>query len=205
MATVDYALTTLSRVKDRLQVDNNNHDAFLEQLINTATSLIERYCSRRFQETTYTNQVYTIDGNRNNQLVLKQAPVKSITSIERRLGSPDNPNWDAMLTNNYILEEDGDAGIVNLLGGVTIARSALRVTYTAGFKFDFPNSGDSDKHELPHDITDACERIVGRLFKNRDNDHMSQENIEGSSATFKTTLQDIDKEILDKYVRLRTV
>ena len=204
--TVDYALTTLSRVKDRQNITISDHDDTIKRMINTATDLIERYCNRRFKEQTLTNEVYTIKANRNNQLVLKQAPVSSIIDVEERIGNPDNPNWTSMLTSNYILDEDGKSGILNLLGGVVTGKSILRVSYTAGYKIDFDNAGDPSLHELPHEITDESETIEITLFKRKDGDHTRRENTGGgSSSDYKGLLQEIDRNILDSYVRQRIV
>lgn len=80
-----YALTTLARVKDRLQITQPDFDAVLTRMINASTDFIERECGKsglerfpndgHFAQKTYTNEVYTVRGKRQNFLVLRNAPV----------------------------------------------------------------------------------------------------------------------------------
>jgi hypothetical protein len=80
-----YALTTLSRVKDRLQQNDTSFDSVLTRLINGATDFIERECGKsglemypndgHFVQKTYTHEVYTAKGRKQERLVLRNAPV----------------------------------------------------------------------------------------------------------------------------------
>jgi len=80
-----YALTTLSRVKDRLQISPPDFDALLTRLINGATDYIERECGKtgleygsnagHFAFGAYTNEVYSVRGKKQQYLVLRNAPV----------------------------------------------------------------------------------------------------------------------------------
>jgi hypothetical protein len=84
-----YALTTLQRVKDRLQVNNTDSDTVLTRLVNGATDFIERECGKtgleaypndgHFIQKTYTNEVYTAQGRKQQRLVLRNAPVTYLT------------------------------------------------------------------------------------------------------------------------------
>lgn len=80
-----YALTTLQRVKDRLQINGTSSDALLTRCINAATDLIERACGKtaiefypndgHFVQKKYVNEVYSVHGTRQNHLLLRNAPV----------------------------------------------------------------------------------------------------------------------------------
>ncbi len=80
-----YALTTLQRCKDRMQISNTESDTGLMRTINSATDLIERECGKsgldmypndgHFMQKTYTNEVYTTRGRNQQSLVLRNAPV----------------------------------------------------------------------------------------------------------------------------------
>jgi Phage gp6-like head-tail connector protein len=80
-----YALTTLQRVKDRLNINNSNSDVVLTRMINSVTDFIERECGKtgleffpndgHFVQKTYTNEVYTARGHKQTRLVLRNAPV----------------------------------------------------------------------------------------------------------------------------------
>lgn len=80
-----YALTTLQRVKDRLDLTINDKDAVLTRMINGATDFIERECGKtgleaypndgHFVQKKYVNEVYTARGIKQQRLVLRNAPV----------------------------------------------------------------------------------------------------------------------------------
>jgi hypothetical protein len=80
-----YALTTLARVKDRLQISQNDSDAVLTRVINAATDFIERQCGKtgmesypndgHFIQKKYVNEVYSINGTKQIYLPLRNAPV----------------------------------------------------------------------------------------------------------------------------------
>lgn len=80
-----YALTTLARVKNRLAISGSGSDTVLTRMINSATDFIERECGKsglerypndgHFIQKTYTNEVYSVRGKRQEKLVLRNAPV----------------------------------------------------------------------------------------------------------------------------------
>ena len=80
-----YALTTLARVKNRLAISGSGSDTVLTRMINSATDFIERECGKsglerypndgHFIQKTYTNEVYSVHGKRQEKLVLRNAPV----------------------------------------------------------------------------------------------------------------------------------
>lgn len=80
-----YALTTLQNVKNRLQINNTDSDTVLTAYINAATDFIERECGKtglesypndgHFMQKTYTNEVYTAKGPKQQRLVLRNSPV----------------------------------------------------------------------------------------------------------------------------------
>jgi len=82
---VPYALSTLARIKDRLQLTANDHDAVLTRMLNGVTDYIERECGKsgmemypndgHFLQKTYTNEVYSVRGKHQIYLPLRNAPV----------------------------------------------------------------------------------------------------------------------------------
>src|ERR1039458_7578606 len=80
-----YSLTTLQRVKDRLEITIDDKDAVLTRMINAATDYIERECGKtglemypndgHFMQKKYLNEVYTAQGRKQERLVLRNAPV----------------------------------------------------------------------------------------------------------------------------------
>ena len=77
-----YALTTVQRVKDRLQITVSQFDTLLERMVNHATDYIERETgNRRFAFSTWTAEIYSAYGPRQKYLPLRNAPVTFITLI----------------------------------------------------------------------------------------------------------------------------
>ncbi len=73
-----YALTTLSRVKKRLDFADavTDWDTILTRMINSATDWVERETGgRRFAMTQYVNEVYSASAPRQKRLTLRQGPV----------------------------------------------------------------------------------------------------------------------------------
>jgi hypothetical protein len=95
-----YALTTLSRVKDRLDIIIPDNDAVLTRIINGATDFIERECGKtgletypndgHFVQKTYTTEVYSASGKKQIHLVLRNTPVSYlIVTGNLTQGSPN--------------------------------------------------------------------------------------------------------------------
>ncbi len=196
---LSYALTTVARVKTRMSIDASGFDTLLLYLINSVTDLVEGECNRRFKETTYTNEVYSISGS--GLLILKQAPVSTVTSIQYRAGLKSNPTWTDFATDDWELLEDGSTGIIEFHGSSNRGINNLRATYVAGYKINFANYGDNNTHTLPADVTDLVERIVVKLFKRREAEGKSQDSFNNGSITWKDTLSAEDLATLAKYRR----
>jgi hypothetical protein len=84
-----YALTTLQRVKDREQINIADNDLVVMRIINGVTDFIERQCGKsgmerfpndgHFVRKTYTNEVYSIRGTKQEYLILRNSPVAYLT------------------------------------------------------------------------------------------------------------------------------
>lgn len=196
---LSYALTTVARVKTRMSIDASGFDTLLLYLINSVTDLVEGECNRRFKETTYTNEIYSIGGS--GLLILKQAPVSTVTSIQYRAGLKSNPTWTDFAADDWELLEDGSTGIIEFHGSSSRGVNNLRATYVAGYKINFTNYGDTNTHTLPADLTDLVERIVVKLFKRREAEGKSQDSFNNGSITWKDTLSAEDQSTLAKYRR----
>lgn len=80
-----YALSTLQRVKDRLQITVTDFDSVLTRILNSVTDFMERECGKsglemypndgHFLQKTYTNEVYSVRGAKQIYLPLRNAPV----------------------------------------------------------------------------------------------------------------------------------
>lgn len=196
---LSYALTTVARVKTRLTITVSAHDTILLYLINSVTDFIEGECNRRFKETAYTDEVYSISGN-GNLLILKQAPV-SVISLQYRAGLKSNPNWTDFNLDDWEVLEDGESGIIKFHGGIR-GTNSVRVSYVAGYKINFANYGDVSTHTLPADLTDLAERLAIKLFKRRESEGKEREVMGNSMTIWKDLVGPEDMETINKYRRI---
>jgi hypothetical protein len=214
--TYPFALTTLARVKDRLQINNNDSDSVLVRTINATTDYIERECGKsglekvpndgHFMRKTYTNEVYSVNGTRQIFLVLRNAPVSALTSFQWRAGTPSNPNWTDFIADQFELVEDGTSGNVRVYGVMPrIYSNMLRATYTAGYLFDWPNAGTGTTHTLPADLSNTCENIVERIFKRRGLAGKASESIQGATVSFRNAIDEMDQDTINRYKRFGNI
>jgi len=197
-----HALTTLARIKQRLGITISTQDALFTRLINTATDIIESGTNRKFLEQVYTNELYSVYHDREEFILLKQMPVKEITSFKFRAGFKSTPNWTDFPIDSWELCEDGASGLVRMYFYPSKGTNILQITYKAGYKFDFANAGDPTKHELPADLTELCERIISRIFQGREHQGKKQESFNGGSITWQEDLPQEDKDIINGYKKL---
>jgi len=201
MATKTYGLTTEARVKTRVDITANTYDAVIKSIIYAVTDFIEKSTNRRFQRTTYSNEIYDgclFDGSRKGYLVLKNSPVISISSFQYRTGAKSNPSWVDFNSDNY--QEINSNGIIQT--DLPYGLQNIRISYVAGYLIDFSNMYDDTLHTLPFDISDLTERIVTRIFKKRISEGRSAEGFQQSQITWDNLLDDLDKEILANYRRV---
>jgi len=197
-----YALTTVARVKDRLNMSESNLDTVLARIISGVTDLIEGECGgRRFLETTYTNEIVTIFNKNQKMLGLKNFPISSISSLQYRTGLKSNPNYTDFNTDDWEILGDGASGLIRVYGLFNEV-NALRMTYVAGYKISWDNVGNVAIHNLPADLSDLCERLTIKLFKKREQEGKTSETFEGATVTYEDLINDADKRIIARYRRL---
>lgn len=183
-----YALTTETRLKALLKITGSDFDTILKDYAYKATDIIERACGgRRFQQTTYTQELYDgsyIDGTKRSRLVLRNAPLVTLSALEYATGASSSPTWVAFQADDYVLDKPNGIIQVALPRGL----ANVRVTHVSGYLIDFANMYDETKHTLPFDLTDLAERIAIRLFKKRESEGRSVEAFQQSSITWDAKL-----------------
>lgn len=159
MATtiLSYALTSLQDVKETLGINagTTTSDNLLTRKINQATEMIERYCGRRFKATTYTDEEY--DATYGSQLILRQRPINTLTSISQRNSTQNISSWDAIDPSFYFY--DANAGLIEGVFSFGVGFGGggwnrYKVTYNAGYT------------TIPSDLAEACVTLAAYLFKN---------------------------------------
>lgn len=205
-----YALTTIARVKDLLGITVATADPVFIRLVNAATDFIQDYCNEFFMQKTYSNEVYSIWGERQEFLMLNHGNVSALSSFQYRAGTPSNPSWTDFLVDQYELVEPNSNGIaqsgmIRIYAGFApllyTGINAIRATYTAGFIISWPDFGDPTKHNLPADLTMLCENMVVRFWKHRESSGKRSESIKDSNVTWNDFVDGFDKDILDRYTR----
>ena len=136
----DTLLTTLTHVKDWLNIESSNSDAddYLLRLIKSASQFALNY----MQRDSISSQVYTetYDGYGNTFMVLRQFPATEILSLSLN-GNPVSPaSGDGVNTpwaNGYVLEAPKTAPAqqrLTLFGKVfPHSRSSVYVSYKSGY------------------------------------------------------------------------
>lgn len=134
----DNALTTVVNIKKLLAInhEDDSKNEYIERAINTASSIIETMCRRKFRLAEYTDFVFEDD----DMIVLSQYPVHKVIG-------DDQPT----------LYSDG--GIL-----YRAVKANTTITYLAGYTL--PNDAtDEQPCTLPSDLQHACERLVSVIYE----------------------------------------
>jgi hypothetical protein len=136
-------LTTVERVKDRLGITANTWDTLFDRLIKSCTARIEQMTGRRFIQGTFTNELHDgADGygTARYYLILKNAPLQSVDSVQYRAGTPSDPDWTDFDEDDYHVNLQ--TGVLHFPEGIPAGFQNIRVTYTGGYSgtsFDIAN------------------------------------------------------------------
>jgi hypothetical protein len=201
---INHALTNRARIKDKLSIDNQNHDTVLDRLITAATDWIESQTNRRFKKTTYTNETYNVDQNR-NFLILKQTPVITLSSFQYREGLPNAITWHNVNAAEYELHADPETGIIYCYFTLQRGPNQYRATYDAGYLIDFDNINDTSKHTLPGDLTELTEKMVIKAFKKREKAGLQSESFDGNQTAWQKELDAEDEATLNRYKKINLI
>lgn len=153
MATLlSYALTNVADVKELLGITSgdSSKNNLITRKINQATEIIETYCQRRFKLTTYTDEEYDATGT--DELVLKQRPITTLTSVGARDTSQNQDDWTNFEAEDYFY--NSDAGVIEGNFNFSGRWNRYRVTYSAGYE------------TIPHDLAEACASLAAFLIEN---------------------------------------
>jgi len=166
------ALTTIDRIKDRLGITGTDFDTVLTRLILSVTGRIEAMCGRRFIQGTYTHELHDggdVFGSRRNYLIVKNAPVQTVSSIQYQAGSNSDPDWTDFDQDEYSV--DLQAGIVQFPAGLPNGFQNIRITYTGGFSgysigvdnfwvFNITPTGTVDGSNLTFTLPEEASQVV---------------------------------------------
>lgn len=171
------ALATLEEIKNYLQINSTNEDARLANLVNYASSIVETYCNRNFEQANVTEYR---DGGRNSVFV-DRIPINSINVVAEYNGSSyvtlNGPNADGSLPDNVTSNSnalqyvwDSETGEITRLDypQARLRSSVLGVpifdNYPKGVKITY-NGGYST---IPYDLKMAVLDYVKMLHKHEE-------------------------------------
>jgi hypothetical protein len=208
MATKAYALTNKTRLKDRLKITTTDFDTLFDFLAFAVTDFIQSQCSgRQFKSATYTNELYdgSILGQENNQrakyLILKNAPIRTLTSIEYLSGPRSSPSWTAFTADDYV--QYAEMGVIYFPSGMPAGVQNIRVNYVGGYLLDLTGSlYDDTVNTVPFELIDLAERLCVKIFKKRESEGRNQETFKESSISWSGIMEAADWAIVKNYKRV---
>ena len=180
------ALTTLSAAKTQLKIADaiTDYDARVNALIAVASQRISSYCNRVFEPATYTE---TFDGRRQNEVLLSQFPITSITSVHidssRVFGATS-----LLPVDDY--DADTDTGMVRFHNGNLPSGSKnIQIVYDAGYAV------------IPADLDYACVMFVEFLYNQNDDRRIGikSKGKDQESVTYILGMPQEVVEIIDHY------
>lgn len=151
-----YALTTLADVKESLGIDagDTTSDNLLIRKINQATDMIEAFCGKNngqhFASTTYNDEEY--NGSGTSQLVLRNRPVITFTSLSERDTTENENSWNTVDSELYFV--NNYPGVIESVFTFNRHYNLYKATYTAGFA------------TIPSDLAEACVSLAVALYEN---------------------------------------
>jgi hypothetical protein len=201
MSLLAYALTTVARLKTFLGISSASYDTLLENIVNSTSEFIEKYCDRRFKKTAYTDELY--NGNGFNKLMLKNYPVDSSAtfSIYKRDSIQNEEGWDDVDDEDYFVH--WDKGYIENVRDIFYAYPKhYKISYTAGYNFNNTSTYLTDAGA--GDLEYACWKLASKVFNQRNvAGNVQSESLGDYSISFMSSVMaDPEiKSILDKYKR----
>lgn len=169
-------LATLAQVKEYLDIVGTADDGLLTRLIDVCSTSIEKWCSRTFGLTVYTD---TLDGNGKQWIPVAQYPITAIDGIT--INDDPIPQSTGLAVAGYYFTPPQK---VQLRGGYTFARGSQNIViqYRAGYSI------------LPADVVQCCIKLVAVRYKERDRLGISSKTLNGESISF--TVDDFPESIV---------
>jgi hypothetical protein len=173
--TVDYVggtLTFSSAMTGSITVSDYDYfawdyskDNHIERLINSVSSMVAKYCNRKFIADTY-SEFYK--GSGRQKLVLNQYPINAITSVKvdsaALTAGTDYVTSDATYNDQGIIFKPNGwtwyGYLTGLVGELTAPVDNIEVVYSAGYTLEPEASRD-----LPWDLEQAVVSMVADLYE----------------------------------------
>jgi hypothetical protein len=152
------ALTTVEAIKQRLELDDEKRP-FIEDAINTASSVIERFCNRKFAKSLHTDLITEDE----DEHICSQFPVLRVLSINAQ--PLENPFFS-------------ESGVV-----YEKFKARSRLQFEAGYVLP-AGASELEPRTLPHEIEFACIDLVAYVYA--DDEDVSEREAAASSTALKS-------------------
>lgn len=144
------SLVLLGEYKEILDITGNTEDEFIEQAQYEVESKVKNFLNRDLEISDY---VELYDGNGDDELVLNQFPINSVSKIERYNGlDSDNDEIWYELEQGYDYQRliiDRNKVMIIVEGSVFPEEEQnIRITYNAGYE------------TIPYEIQQACKKLM---------------------------------------------
>lgn len=144
-------MITLDDYKVYKKIVKTDHDADLEFIIDSVSTMVKTYCGHSFVDYYTTPKVEVFNVNEyQHALLLNEWPVKAVTKIEYR-DSYQDP-YEILAATEYSVDPEV-ATLFMHSGYWPSGFAAVKVTYTAGYE------------DTPSDIKIAALDLVHHIFK----------------------------------------
>jgi hypothetical protein len=155
------SLTTLAKVKSQLDIpaSDTSQDVRLTTYLNAASSAIESYCERKFEQATYTEYHH---GRRMNFIMPREFPIVSVTTL-----NIDNdrlyPSDKDVPVNEYSIADRNRT--IFYSGKFPQGFNNIKLVYTAGYA------------TIPGDVELACIWACEWFVKHRERKDMGRVSV----------------------------
>ena len=188
-------LISLADFKTLAEITSSQHDAKLEELIDSVSQLVKTYCGQSFLDFHSSDKTEFFTKNFSSHIVeLGESPIVSITSVEER-ESPTNSYTTLTENEDWVLDNTIDC-IFRVSGSSyknwETGPNSVKIVYRAGYS------------ELPQDLRLA---VVDLIMYYHKNEQKQRQTIAGATIQNQTTsstrnsvaFPDHIKRVLDLY------
>ena len=188
-------LISLADFKTLAEINSTQHDAKLEELIDSVSQLVKTYCGQSFLDFYDTNKTEFFTKNFGSHIVeLGESPIVSITSVAER-DSPANSYTTLTENTDWVLDNTTDS-LFRMSGSSyknwETGPNSVKVVYKAGYE------------ALPQDLRLA---VVDLIMYYHKNEQKQRQTIAGATIQNQSTTSQRDsvafpdhiKRVLDLY------
>ena len=188
-------LISLADFKTLAEINSTQHDAKLEELIDSVSQLVKTYCGQSFLDFYSSDKTEFFTKNFNTHIVeLGESPIVSITTVGER-NSPTDDYTTLTENSDWVLDSTTDS-LYRVSGSVyknwETGPNAVKVVYRAGYS------------ALPQDLRLAVVDLIMYYHKNEQKQRQTIagatiQNQNTSSTRNSVAFPDHIKRVLDLY------